>query len=108
MKTNNKELIEWNYENSLFGKLHNMGINSAVISSFLKYCENLEQLNYCKSPNRFYWFTGISEIFSIIKKLKAFDNLFIYSKITTDLLPLAVQSDAKSGNVFFEKDLRKT
>ena len=93
MKTNDKELIEWNYTNSLFGKVHNMGVNSAVISSVfspgqskpskitpigstLHYCKNLEKLSYCKSPNIFYWFSGIFEIFSIVKKLKTFDDLF--------------------------------
>ena len=81
MKTNDNELIEWNYKNSFFGKVHDMGINSAVISSVVYYCEILGQLNYCKSINfepfgRFYWFTGISEIFSIVKKLKVFDRLF--------------------------------
>ena len=76
MKTNDNDLIEWNYKNSLFGKVHNMGINSAVVTSVLNYCEVLRGLNYCRSPSSFYWFLGISEIFSIVKKLKAFDGLF--------------------------------
>lgn len=75
---NDKNLIEFNLKNSIFGKLSSSNYNYKILSSMLDYCTMLELDRNCdakkfkelKSKNNI--FKGVESTFTIIKKFRLF------------------------------------
>ncbi len=78
----NSGLIPFDFENTIFGQFKKLGLTSAIFSNVFPYCVFMPEVNNCLSPTdqddsppEYFWYNGISFIYSIKNKFDLFSRL---------------------------------